>query len=498
MLEKIFNTFKSKEELQRPLVRYVIVTCFPKMWARIKHSRSLFYSEVLGSIQSRGSSFITSKQPLAPLETSNNEGFTQPKPVDFAPSKEPATGMNRDDIDFLKTLVKHEDFPKIKFPALHERLRMQNQKLRLYDEETCWEFCLAVNLVLKGFREGLDELVSHRGTLDKRPPKKTESEASIDASRYGYMLYLLSKSAALRMYLQNVDPLLSDFHQPPPKRVYWFKEKPTDVLDEDEEREEGVELDAGLGTDNEDFVFPTEPDERFTGKDAPAWQICLRWIKLLASHFRALNILVGHITYFPDISVRLLQNSPGQDTLLRWDTLLKNPKYFPEHTLSLGHSHRRRNEEIISFLKSVISCQPYKLGYKIQNFRDEWEEIMKGTVTEKKRLRIAKVYNTRFLEIQETIGIPACVTHAQDIRNLLERWKAEESQGISISSSLILSKIESMMELCYVFSQFATPGIFKGTVHCEANLANFLSHPNRQKLEDLKVGYLVHVFVSVI
>ena len=123
---------------------------------------------------------------------------------------------------------------------------------------------------------------------------------------------------------------------------------------------------------------------------------------------------------------------------------------------------------------------------------------MNGRPTKDERLEIANDFDERFRKIKETIGIHGCVAYAQDIRNNLEVWKGAESQSISISSSLILTKIDSMMELCYVFSQFAAPSRFRGTVHCEANMANFLSCSDQQKLQDGKVGYLVHVFVSVI
>lgn len=222
-----------------------------------------------------------------------------------------------------------------------------------------------MNLVLKRVQEELEVLLLYRKALVKTPPEKpesvvpatanqppknpesvvpttanqphktSESPAFLEASRYGYMLFLLSKSAALPMYL--------GFCQPPPKRVHWFKEKPIKALDEDEEREEGVELGNRPENDNKDFEFSTKPDE---GKDTPVWQICLRWIKLLAMHFNAVSLLIGHIMQFPKISVHFLKNSPGQDSLLRWDTLLQNLKYFPEQTP--GHNNPHRNEHIIN------------------------------------------------------------------------------------------------------------------------------------------------------
>jgi hypothetical protein len=505
MLQKIFNTFKSSKELQGPLFHYIIVTCFPKMCARIRHRRSLFYIEVLRRIQPRGSGFVISKEPLAPSETSNNDGFTQPQPVSFAPSNEPAT-RNNHDLDFLKELVGHDDFPSAKFPTLHERFKKmkQQKELFLYDKETCGEFCSVVNLVLQGFREKLLVLRSYRPTSDNGSyTTKQASKAPNQVNRYGHLLHKLSRCAALRMYLRHVNPLLSDFSVTAPKRVYLFKEKCADTLDREAEAEElEAELEAGLETDNKDFEFPTEPEEEFTRKDALAWQIYLRWIKLLVSHFSAATMLTEHLSKqgFPVITVNLLETSPGSNRLIPWKTLLKNRKYFPRLTddYSPGMGPSRSNEEIISILEAAISSKPYDHGFQLQNIRDDWEQIMNGRPTENERLEFANDFDKRFRKIEETIGICGCVAYAQDIRKNLEVWKGAESQSISISSSLILSKIDSMMELCYVFSQFAAPSHFRGTVHCEASMANFLSCSDQRKRQDWKVGYLVHVFVSAI
>lgn len=505
MLQRIFNTFKTSETLQPPLFHYIIVTCFPKMCARVDHRRSLFYIEVLRRIKPRGSNFVISKEPLATSETSNNDGFTQLEAVPFALSNEFAT-KNNHDLEFLKSLVKQKDFSSIEFPALHKRFsEMENQReLPLYDRETCGEFCSAVNLVLQGFRETLSVLRSYRPTSDNgHYAEKQDSAAPYHVNRYGRLLHKLSRSAALRMYLQHVNPLLSDFSLPPPKRVHWFKEKSADALDREVEADElEAELEVGLETDNKDFEFPTEPEEEFARKDTLAWQICLRWIKLLVSHFSAAIMLSEHLAKqeFPQISVRLLQNSPGSNRLIPWKTLLKDRKYFPLLTddYNPGMGPSRSNEEIISLLETAISSDPYHHGFQLQNIRDDWEQIMNGRPTKDERLEIANDFDERFRKIEETIGIRGCVAYAQDIRNNLEVWKGAESQSISISSSLILTKIDSMMELCYVFSQFAAPSRFRGTVHCEANMANFLSCSDQQKLQDGKVGYLVHVFVSVI
>jgi hypothetical protein len=479
-------------------MHYLVVTCFPKMWARIDHPRSAFYTEVLGSIQPRGSGFIKSEVPLASLETSN----TSPGPVVF---NEPAK-KNAEDLQFLKVLVSRRDFGEDEFPVLHKRYTETNQQLDvcLYDEETCQEFCSVVNLVLKGFRESLSVFASYRLALieKKENPKKPHKDAYFDVYQYGYMLHMLCRGAALPMYLKNVNPLLSDFHRPAPKRVYLFKEKSANKLVEIEreepeaEKEElGVELEDGLEADNKDFEFSAEPEEESAEKGPHAWQICLRWIKLLVSYFSAASMLINHLSIqqFPIINVHLLRNSPGDNTLLSWKTLLKDPSYFPSRTLD---PRDRTNEEIISMLEQAISFKPSHHGFRLQHIREDWEEIMKDEPADaNKRLEIAEDFDRRFQAIEATIGIRGCLKYARDISNRLKNWKGARP-GTTLSS-LILNDIDSMVELCYVLSQFEKPGDFKGTVHCEANIANFLSNRNPQS-QVPKVGYLIHVFVSVV
>jgi hypothetical protein len=367
MLKTIFNSLKSKQDVEKYLMHYIILTCFPKMWARIDHRRSVFYSKVLGSIQPEGSGFIISEAP----ETSKNEGFTQHHPVAFALFDDAATRKetNVDDLDFLSVLVGHKDFPEEKFPQLYETYTKmgQQKELCLYNKKTCGEFCLAVDLVLKGFRNSLGHLQAFRLALvEGRPAKKLSSQEYLEVNQYGFMLHMLSRGAALRMYLQNVNPLLREFCQPAPKRIYRFKEKSTNPstnpFDKEVESEElqaereeleaeGEELEAELEADNKDFEFLAEPED-----GSHAWQICLRWIKLLVSYFSATSMLIDHlhVKEFPEITVRLLRNSPGEKTLMPWEALLRNPKYFLPRD--------RSNNEIISILQQAISSKPYNLG----------------------------------------------------------------------------------------------------------------------------------------
>ncbi|KDR76299.1 hypothetical protein GALMADRAFT_247620 [Galerina marginata CBS 339.88] len=468
MLQKMFNTWHTKEEILRRLMKYTIITCFPKMWAHINHPRSILYNNVLESIQIRpGHIFARS------LGMSNRQG-TAPSEmtVPFLLSPTPAKpAENKEDRHFLDAFLKvfKDEYPKLR--EQHAKMTQDNSWIGLYTEETCEEFCSSVNIILKGYRGHLSKLVEHRLMLVKTPEKQMDPPTySVKMlHRLGYMLYILSRGAALRMYLENINPLLFDFHQPPPRGVYLFK--PPSGVDPETMLNAKIEVEIADGLEAESTTAPL------------AWQICLRWIKLLISYFSAASMLVGHMSVpeFPPVSVRLLRNSPGNNTLLFWKDLLENPKYFPQ--LSAKDYTPARgidcpNDNIIDTIELAIASNPYRHGSRLQAIQNLWVQVMDvRVITEPDRQKIAHLFEQRFAEIEHSIGIDGCREHAKEVMKELQVWKKGSTPN-QMSSSLILSNINSMMEICYVFSQIAEP-TFTGTVHCKASLANFIVQSGR-------------------
>ncbi|KDR83466.1 hypothetical protein GALMADRAFT_219293 [Galerina marginata CBS 339.88] len=479
MLQTIFRTCRTKEVVFGPLMHYIIMTCFPKMWAHINHYKSLFYTGVLGSIRPQGTTFI---KPKAPLGTSNNEEKAQFDTVAFALSTKRATKIeNKHDREFLATFLIVRPSNTYSTLRKHSVKMGKDQSLCLYNENTCEEFCSSVDYVLKGFRENLSKFNAYKSALSNPVKSKVAMYMPKDVDQYGHMLHKLTRGAALRMYLENVNALLSDFHHPPPpKRVFLFKSSTEAArLEALLDAEIDIELQSGREADYWSFDPPKPEDTT-----APlAWQVCLRWIKLLVSYFSAASMLVSHICKpeFPPINVRLLRNSPGETSLLPWKDLLKNPKYFPLESAK-GYEPEtlpdRSNTNIVETINQAILCNPYKHGSNLNVFRNLWGQVMESTLTESETHKIADALDKRFKEFHDTIGIPACRSYAQQIRSELKVWKKGATQN-SMSASLIMSNImdniTSMMEICYLFSQMQK-STFTGTVHCEANLANYLVH----------------------
>ncbi|KDR79199.1 hypothetical protein GALMADRAFT_137084 [Galerina marginata CBS 339.88] len=470
MLQKMFNTWHTKEEIQMArLMNYIIITCFPKMWARIKHPRSTLYIDALGSIHVQGLVFAR------PREMSNSQGtalYEMTIPFLLPPARAKPS-ENEDDRSFLVNFLK---FASDKYPRLREqRAKMkQDPDISLYTEETCEEFCSAVNMLLKEYRENLSKFDQYRSMLAENPNNERDlplySCAKVD--RLGYMLHMLSRGAALRMYLENVNSLLFDFHQPPPRRLYLFKQ-PSDV---DAEAMLNAEIEAEIAEAASRNIDSRSASEESTTVPL-AWQICLEWIKLLVSYFSAASTLISHMSLseFPPISVHLLRTSPGDDSLLTWKELLENPKYFPRQSpkgfTPMGND--RSNDNIIETIELAIASNPYEHASDLQAIQNLWMQVMDHGATESDKQIIAGLLEQRFTAIERTIGTAGCRKYAKEVIKELQVWQ-KRSTSRGLSSSLIISKINSMMEICYMFSQFVKPS-FSGTVHCEASLANFIN-----------------------
>jgi len=122
--------------------------------------------------------------------------------------------------------------------------------------------------------------------------------------------------------------------------------------------------------------------------------------------------------------------------------------------------------------------------------------------TKDQKEKIASYLNDRLCEVEKFL-VPGCQATAGDVWRNIEKWlenSNEPNSNSSLSISTVVAgqindQIDSMLDMCYIFSQFDNPAQFSGTVHCEANLANYLHHlpslPIDEKSGKLEVGYLV-------
>ena len=478
MLLQIFNTWKTPDDLNPRLLPYVTMTCFPKMLRRINHPRSQFYLKVFNDVKLSNIAFSESKEPKATaLETQLDMEF-----LDL----------------FSKTIGR---WPQNRFPHLHELATSKNEpSFQLYNKATYREFHVVVKSIIESFQDGLSTLNLYREELRRNRPIPDDIPLAVrTVNWYGHLLRRLCGGAALRTHLENINPLLAHLLQPAPRRRRSFKAGSdggldATVLDADADAEDS-EVDEG------NFEVDEESEESAAEHQVP-WLICLRWLKLLIAQFDAANTLMGHIAVpdFPTISAKILRNPPGARSLMPWKELLNNPKYFPQE--SFMASRDRDNANIISSLERAISARPYELGSLLEDIQVYWQRIIKAPKTKDEKEKIASYLNERFCEVEKFL-VPGCQATVGDIKRNIEKW-LENSSAHNPNSSLFVStvvagqindQIDSMLDMCYIFSQFDNPAPFSGTVHCEANLANYLAHlpslPDDEKSGQVDVGYLV-------
>jgi len=505
MLLKIFNTWKTPDDLNPRLMPYVTMASFPKMLRRINHPRSQFYLKVFNNVKLSNITFIRSK------------------------SKEPkATALEIQlDMEFLdlfsKTLGR---WPQNEFPNLHDLATSKNeQSFKLYNKATFCEFHVVVGSIIKGFQRELEKLNFYREELRDNKPILGDIPLIVKSVNwYGHLLRRLCGGAALRTHLRNINHLLTHLLLPAPRRRRSFKagsDGGFDAVVSDADTDADADVDADgedLEIDEGSFKVNEESEESAAEHQVP-WLICLKWLKLLIAQFDAANTLVGHIAVpaFPTISARILRNPPGARSFMPWKDLLKNPKYFPRESVLPGRD--RDNANIISSLERAISGKPYELGSLLEDIQVYWQEKIKAPKTKDEKEEIASYLNKQFCKVEKFL-VPGCQATLGDIKRNFAQWLENSSAhnpNPSLQVSMVLAgqindQIDSMLDMCYIFSQFENPARFSGTVHCEANLANYLSlpdprdlslpdprglslpdprDPRDEKSEQVQVGYLV-------
>ena len=471
MLLRIFNTWKTPNDLKLRLLPYVTMSSFPKMWRRINHPRSQHYLRVFRDVKISNITFSGSKEPKATeRETRHDRAFLE---------------------SFAKTLGR---WPPTTFPCLHKLATSKDDpSFQLYNKDTCREFHVVVKSIIETFQDALSRLNSNRG--DNTPILNSIKQVNW----YGQLLRRLCGGAALRTHLENINESLAYLLQPATRIRRSFKVGSDGgldaaVLDADEEVEDPEE-------DEGNFEVDSESGESAAEHQIP-WLICHRWLKLLVAQFDAVNNLVGRIALpdFPTISAKILRNRPGARSLMPWKELLNNPKYFPPKSVMAGRD--RDNANIISSLERAISGKPYALGSLLEDIQVYWQELLEGPKTKDRKEEIESYLNDRLCEVEKSL-VPGCQATAGNIRRNIKKWLENSSArnpNTSLSISTVIAgqindQIDSMLDMCYIFSQFDNPAQFSGTVHCEANLANYLSHlpslPDDEKSGQVEVGHLV-------
>src|SRR5271156_1257212 len=163
-------------KMSNRLLRYIIATCHPKMNRRLKHKTlSQPYFSSLKSVEDFTFDKSLQEQPSS-LETASDQSFLQKFVL-------PA-------VDKLRTSI----------PFIHQQAKLaeENQKFKLYNENTCKEFHYLLLELLERFQRSLEDLNSHKG------PNDQFKKYVVNVLFAGYGLRMIAKGAALRMHLRTI------------------------------------------------------------------------------------------------------------------------------------------------------------------------------------------------------------------------------------------------------------------------------------------------------
>lgn len=371
------------------LMRYVIATCYPKIRRRLSIAASKPYLKSLRYVDSENIPF-----------TYNATG-TRPPSNDKATQQDQAFLMYYILLDWkgIATNLKYRDIgvniPNIRRKA--QSLLSGDNKVELYDAETCSEFGHLLNQMLFNFEDALKAAADFRSphsnsstdtqaavdtgsaqdtgavetgsaqeTGAASGPKKRKAktynsfrEAVEDAVIVGHGLSRLTEGVALTAYLQDIEDLLEK-HNP------HFANLPTSASNKgpDSEQQKCNQTDearkceqGGCFNEQEGDLEGSRPDEdsaeRERDQDLEAageptkrvWLRYLDWLKVIVSHFEAIRTLLLYVDGklfrpYHGISMRIL-HYPVRDTqLLSWKALLNlDSKHgFPKKSLAYGNA----------------------------------------------------------------------------------------------------------------------------------------------------------------
>ena len=438
-------------KLSDRLLLYVITTSYPKMLRRMKHKTlSIPYITSLEQVK------------IVPFDES----------LRLKASKEEIENDRLFLVRFLLPAIQ-ESWLGLSTPKLFQQanLACEGSPFQLYTEDTCLEFHLLLSILLQKFRGSLEDLSKSRG---KENVSTVGSEAFkkhlLAVMLNGYALQRIARGSALPMHLQNITPMLNDYHRA--NLSTQVKERRGLGYEFDEELE-AVQLSAiGEG-----------------GLRKPMWRSYVDWLKLMVLHFDAVDILIRHVTgphfHYSSISIKILVPPPVDNTLLPWRELFTDSKLFPTKNVQDPHS-TKTNDEILEFLENATMSNPKESLTTAKSAEKLWiQRDVEKTIIE--------------IELLKNSALPGIKGCAEKLYNMLCGWKAQpESPG-----NLILDITHSIQSLCDNAKFFAdlvkmndAPN-FTGTLHCEACLASLINHSvnDNSKYEDLliqlKVGYAV-------
>lgn len=462
MKEPGINPRKSEIPLSRSesIRFYVAATCYPKILRRLKNTVSQRYIKSLEAVTT----------------------FPFDESMCFQPTKDqPTKDQIQNDRQFalvyllpVNAQYKNGHLANT-FPHLIEQANTakDDPNFQLYTEETCMEFHKFLLEILTRFRIALDSLHSTRGS--NNAPTEGSAEFKHNATAVmviAYPLQRLATGAAIRMHLRVIETFLKDWNLSPVS---------TPTSDEEEE-----ELDVDLKA-----VRPS------SNKDIPLWTSYADWLRLMVSHFDAIEILLNFTTgshfHHEAISIQIVVPPQMDQQLLKWQELFTKPTLFPVYSTPLATLNSKSNAlisntSILEFLSKALETTS-----KAKEANEIWKTA-KGHGKDHNSVKAV----IELFEKMEFSNLPGWVECAEEILVDLKNYQPSHDLTRKITEN-----IKFLVESAKFYTHLDEK-LFKGTLHCEACLASFLAKPivplSTTAVEDVSarmlVGDISYLFLS--
>lgn len=423
------------------LLPYVVATCYMKIKRRLKNDLSKPYMKALRAVKTVLFDESQRGTPRAD-ELANDRQFL---------------------VNYLLTTAERRgtETPNLIKQA---ELARDHKPFHLYTEDTCMEFHNLFIDLLEEFGKALDAMgkeVKAQGKNSSNPAKGSEKfkqQVNI-VVLCGYALQRLSKSAALKMHLKLIGPLLKT-------NLGIF---PPQMTEEEEELDEDPDLEA------------LQPLLRIETS-------YIDWLRLVLVHFDAAEILVNFVTeetfVYKDISIEIVVAPPVGECLLPWKELLMDSTLFPGPRSSTQASTSTTNDQILEFLGNAV------------------ETFAKGTATFAKTQSTKKLWDQgKFQDARTNLGqlkAPKWPGWDESVHKTLEKMLNDHEPDATMARA-ISNEIQVLCDSAKFYTCLSEGRRFSGTLHCEAYLASLLVEPatvSKGISEQMKVGCAHNFFLS--
>lgn len=477
---------------------YILAMCCRKIHRRLASPQSTPFLEALKAVKE----FTYNIKPVA----------TPASPAETRRQKQMDKIENLEDHRILTAYISqviHANpalFPQ-KFPGLaqtaEEYVANNDSGIMLYNKSTCSEFHRLLLELLKNFQDILATLctMSRNALALDQPVEDTMGffRLLLKGRIYACLLMRIARSRALRMHLQNIEPLLASHIRASPSPT---SAPGADTLqDHDETRDndlEAIELDSEMDYDQKGLLAKS-----FTS-----------WLLLMLIQVDAVERLVGFVHgpsfrgLFNGINVKLLIPPTTSRRLLPWRELFDDPTLFPSTALSSTMTNTKIKENLTTAIQTAESKRQYHSF--ATHLAAAWQcdkPIAKTIEAKANFLEFAKVPHTgNKPNILRLLNVPG---EFQDL--LLARGKSYDKWSIYIDRKnaddrRITAIIEEIVAECspltsndFFYLEFQLQNTFQGRQHCEAYLASLLpnftksvdlsDHVSEKLIEDMKVCY---------